>query len=42
VLYYNKGQRADRTLEEHLNRGGGGERRHFGVLVAVLVVVSLQ
>lgn len=32
VLYYNKGQRADRTLEERLNRGGGGERRHFGVL----------
>jgi len=31
VLYYNKGQRADRTLEERLNRGGGGERRHFGV-----------
>jgi len=33
VLYYNKGQRADRTLEERLYRGGegGGERRHFGV-----------
>jgi len=32
VLYYNKGQRADRTLEERLYRGGeGGERRHLGV-----------
>jgi len=32
VLYYNKGQRADRTLEERLYRGGGGGvRRHFGV-----------
>jgi len=32
VLYYNKGQRADRTLEERLYRGGGGgEWRHLGV-----------
>jgi len=29
VLYYNKGQRADRTLEERLNRGGGGEEAHW-------------
>jgi len=31
VLYYNKGPRADRTLEEQRLNRGGEELRHFGV-----------
>jgi len=47
VLYYNKGQRADRTLEDHVlteeeEERGGTLVFTLAVLVVMVVVLSLQ